>query len=85
MKITSRARHILITALLIAAVNIGFELLFRPSLAPAQVPGRQKVVYKVAHVKYNETEIQAVVDIFSRDGWELVSHYNEILIFKKTL
>jgi hypothetical protein len=40
-------------------------------------------MYKVARVRYDEQSIQTAVDLFARDGWELVSHYNDILIFKK--
>jgi len=85
MSLQPNGRHILLTILLVVAVTLCADILLRPALAPAQVPGRQKYVYKVAHVRYDESEIQAVVNIFSRDGWELVSHYNEILIFKKSL
>jgi len=85
MALHPRVKHIFLTLLIVVAVNLGVAILLRPSVAPAQVPGRQKFVYKVAHVRYDEAEIQAVVNIFSRDGWELVSHYNEILIFKRQM
>ena len=49
----------------------------------AQTIGRAKYMYKVVRATYDEQAIQTVVDLFARDGWELVTHYNDIVIFKK--
>ena len=70
-------------AIVLFAVNILLLLALRPSETSAQGLGRPRTQYKVTHVHCEEGEIQTVVDIFARDGWELVTHYNEILIFKK--
>jgi len=76
-------KRFLIAAIVLLAGNIVITMALNPSFTSAQVPAHARTMYKVTHVHCNEQEIQTVVDIFSRDGWELVTHYNEILIFKK--
>ena len=76
-------RTLLIAAVFLLAANILITLFSRPPSSQAQDLGRQRIMYKVVKTQYDEQSIQTVVDLFSRDGWELVTHYNEILIFKK--
>ncbi|HUI64598.1 MAG TPA: hypothetical protein VL126_07145 [Bacteroidota bacterium] len=76
-------KHFFIAAIVLLAANIVITIALIPPSSSAQVPVHGRTMYKVTHVHCNEQEIQTVVDIFSRDGWELVTHYNEILIFKK--
>ena len=76
-------KQLLMAAIVLLAGNIVITMALNPSSSSAQVPAHPRTMYKVTRVHYNEQEIQTVVDIFSRDGWELVTHYNEILIFKK--
>jgi Na+-transporting NADH:ubiquinone oxidoreductase subunit NqrC len=76
-------KHLLIAAVLLLAVNIIITMALNPPTSSAQVSSRQKTLYKVAHVRDNEQEIQTVVDIFARDGWELVTYSNGFVIFKK--
>ena len=83
MTIIRAARGLLLAAIVLLAANILLTVALRPAESSAQGLGRPRVMYKVTHVRCEEGELQAVVDIFSRDGWELVTHYNEILIFRK--
>jgi len=76
-------KHLLIAAIVLLAGNIVLTIVANPSVSFAQMSSRQKTLYKVAHVRDNEQEIQTVVDIFARDGWELVTYSNDIVIFKK--
>jgi hypothetical protein len=76
-------KHLLIAVILLLAGNIVITMVVNPAVTSAQVSSRQKTLYKVAHVRDNEQEIQTVVDIFARDGWELVTYSNDIVIFKK--
>ena len=76
-------KRLFIAAILFLAGSIVVTMIVNPAMMSAQTSARQKTMYKVAHVQNNEQEIQTVVDIFSRDGWELVTYSNDILIFKK--
>ena len=76
-------KRLLFAAIILLAGNIVVAMVLNPAVTSAQVSPHQKTMYKVAHVRDNEQEIQTVVDIFSRDGWELVTYSNDIVIFKK--
>ena len=76
-------KRLVIGAIILLAGNIVITMMLNPAVTSAQVSPHQKTMYKVAHARNNEQEIQTIVDIFSRDGWELVTYNNEILIFKK--
>jgi hypothetical protein len=49
----------------------------------AQNFSRAKYMYKVVKTAGDEQSLQTVVDLFARDGWELVTHSGDFLIFKK--
>lgn len=76
-------KRLLIAAVILLAGNIVIAVVLNPPVTSAQVSAHQKTMYKVAHVRDNEQEIQTVMDIFSRDGWELVTYSNGMVIFKK--
>ena len=70
--------------LFLVLINCALAALQMSQTLHAQAFGpRAKFMYKVVKASSDEQSLQSVVDIFGRDGWELVSHYNDILIFKK--
>lgn len=43
----------------------------------------KNVQYKVVPVRYSQANLQSALDKYSNEGWELATHYSDILIFKK--
>lgn len=79
-----KSRKLIYGALALLCINLFIMgLVFHQSSQAQVVGGRAKFMYKVVKAGTDEQSLQAVVDIFSRDGWELVTHSNDILIFKK--
>ncbi len=79
-----RARRLIYGAVALLFINLFIMMIgYHQSTNAQVVGGRAKFMYKVVKAGTDEQSLQAVVDIFSRDGWELVTHSNDILIFKK--
>jgi hypothetical protein len=76
-------RILLAVVAILMAINVVAMITSMRIPAYAQTYGKAKFMYKVVKVADDEQSIQTVTDIFSRDGWELVTYCNDILIFKK--
>jgi hypothetical protein len=63
-------------------LTLAVGLVTQSSMAQTLGP-RAKYMYKVVKAGADEQSLQTVVDLFARDGWEVVTHYNDTLIFKK--
>ena len=79
-----KSRRLFYGAVALLCINLFLMgLVFSQSSQAQVVGGRAKYMYKVVKAGTDEQSLQAVVDLFARDGWELVTHYSDILIFKK--
>ncbi len=76
-------RNLMYGAIILLCVNFFLAAFVFHQSTQAQVSSRSKYMYKVVKSGADEQSLQTVVDLFARDGWELVTHYNDILIFKK--
>ncbi len=49
----------------------------------AQTTSRQKFVYKVLRIQKDEQDVQVIVDLFARDGWEVAALSDDFVIMKR--
>lgn len=78
-----KSRKLVYGAVVLLCLNLFFMATVFHQSSQAQGSSRAKFMYKVVKAGADEQSLQTVVDLFARDGWELVTHYNDILIFKK--
>ncbi len=83
MSADRRARRFLYAAGLLLCINLLLTTVVFHQSSQAQNYNRAKYMYKVVKTAGDEQSLQTVVDLFARDGWELVTHSGDILIFKK--
>ncbi len=83
MSAERKARNLMFGAAILFCVNLFLLFLVFHQSAEAQTTIRAKFMYKVVKAGTDEQSLQTVVDLFARDGWELVTNSNDILIFKK--
>lgn len=83
MSTERKSRTLMYGAVLLFCVNLLLMALVFHQSSQAQGSIRAKYMYKVVKAGVDEQSLQTVTDLFARDGWELVTHYNDILIFKK--
>jgi hypothetical protein len=70
--------------LVLVGLNLAITAGLLTQSSTAQTLGpRAKFMYKVVKTGTDEQSLQTVVDLFARDGWEVVTHYNDTIIFKK--
>lgn len=84
MKPEGKTRRLFWATVFLMVFNICLTILLLSGQSTAQTAyGRAKFMYKVVKSGSDEQSLQTIVDLFARDGWELVTHYNDTLIFKK--
>ena len=77
-------RRLVVGGGLLLVLNLLLLVLVVRQTSQAQTySARAKFMYKVVKTNGEEQSLQTVVDLFSRDGWELVTQDSGILIFKK--
>ena len=83
MSADRRARSLLFGAVALLCFNLFLLMFVFHQSLEAQTSNRAKYMYKVVKTAGDEQSMQTVVDLFARDGWELATQSNDILIFKK--
>ena len=79
-----RNRRLFWILILLVGINLVIAAALLTHTSTAQTAGmRAKYMYKVVKTGSDEQSLQTVVDLFARDGWEVVTHYNDTIILKK--